>query len=152
MSNQSLEKKMKKLFISLLVTLFLPFTSCAAPVNSSPIEQLLDSAKGGDAYSQLLLGYKYYNGQDVTQDFKKALQWYQKAAEQGYADAQIYLGMMYHNGEGTSVDYTKAYVWFDLAATQGHNRAIELRNLIAEKMTPDQIAEAKERALEWKAK
>ena len=143
---------MKNLFISLLVTLLLPFTSCAAPVNSSQIEQLLDSAKDGDAYSQLLLGYKYYNGQDVTQDFTKALQWYQKAGEQGYADAQIYLGTMYHNGEGTSIDYIKAHMWFNLAATQSHNRAIELRDLIAEKMTPDQIAEAKKRALEWKAK
>ena len=143
---------MKNLLITLLVTLLLPFTSCAAPVNSSQMEQLLDSAKGGDSYSQLLLGYKYYNGQDVTQDFEKAFQWYQKAAEQGYADAQIYLGMMYHNGEGISVDYIKAYMWFSLAAKKSHNRAIELRDLIAEKMTHEQILESTERALKWKAK
>jgi uncharacterized protein len=152
MINQFLEKKMKNLFISLLVTFLLPFTSCAAPVNSSPIAGLLDSAKNGDSYSQLLLGYKYYNGQDVAQDFEEALQWYKKAAKQGYADAQIYLGMMYHNGEGTSVDYITAHMWFNLAAAEGHNRAEELRDLIAEKMTPEQIAEATERALKWKAK
>jgi len=152
MMNQSFEKKMKNLFISLLVTLLLPFSSCAAPGNLSQMEQLLDLAEDGDSYSQLLLGYKYYNGQDVTQDFKKALQWYQKAAEQGYADAQIYLGTMYHNGEGTSVDYVKAHMWFNLAAAEGHKRAEELRELIAEKMTTGQIAEATKNALVWKAK
>lgn len=143
---------MKNLLISLLVSLLLPFTSCATPGNSSKIEGLLDSAKDGDSYSQLLLGYKYYNGQDVTQDYSKALEWYQKAAEQGYADAQIYLGMMYHNGEGTPVDYIMAHMWFNLAAAKGHNRAVELRDLIAEKMTHEQLEEATGRALKWKAK
>ncbi|MBC8317400.1 MAG: sel1 repeat family protein [Desulfobulbaceae bacterium] len=143
---------MKNLFIPLLVILLLPFTSCASSVNSSKIDKLADAAGDGDSYSQLLLGYKYYNGQDVDQDFGKAMQWYRKSAEQGYADAQIYLGTMYHNGEGASVDYVQAHMWFNLAAAQGHDRGRELRDLIAEKMTPVQIAEAQKRALGWEAR
>jgi TPR repeat protein len=120
----------------------MPLTSCAAPEISPKMEKLTESARQGDVYDQLLLGYKYYNGLDVPQDFKKALKWYRKAAEQGAVDAQIYLGTMYHNGEGTDVDYVQAYMWFDLAAQQGHQRGEELRGLISEKMGPDDIAKA----------
>lgn len=143
---------MKNLFIPLLVILLLPFTSCASSVNSSKIDKLVHSAGNGDAYSQLLLGYKYYNGLDVPLDFSEAIKWYRKSAEQGYADAQIYMGTMCHNGEGTSVNYVHAHMWFNLAAAQGHVRGKELRDLIEEKMTPGQIAEAQKLALDWEAR
>ena len=35
------------------------------------------------------------NGEGVEQDFKEAVKWYQKAAEQGFAGAQYNLGAMY---------------------------------------------------------
>ena len=57
---------------------------------------------------------------------------------------------MYHNGEGTDTDYLQAYMWFDLAAAQGHQRGEELRDLIAEKMTPGDIAKAQQMARERK--
>jgi TPR repeat protein len=42
----------------------------------------------------------YKNGEGVPQDFKQAIQWYTKAAEQGDVDAQYNLALMYKNGEG----------------------------------------------------
>jgi len=46
----------------------------------------------------------YHDGQGVPQDFKVAVCWYTKAAEQGAAGAQYNPGLMYHNGKGVPQD------------------------------------------------
>ena len=61
----------------------------------------------------------YYYGQGVKQDYIKAVEWYQKAAEQGVAQAQSNLGNRYYNGEGVKQDYHKAVEWYQKAAIQG---------------------------------
>lgn len=71
------------------------------------------------AQSQYDLGNKYYFGVGVSMDYQKAIEWYQKAADQGYAQAQCSLGVMYANGEGVSKDYQKAAEWHQKAAEQG---------------------------------
>lgn len=48
-------------------------------------------------------------------------------------------------------DYVKAHMWFNLAAVQNKEVA-KLRNGLANKMTPAQIAEAQRLAREWLAK
>jgi S1-C subfamily serine protease len=63
-------------------------------------------------------GYRYYNGQGITEDSKEAARWYRKAAEQGYAIAQSSLGKMYENGTGMNKDYSKAVRWYRKAAEQ----------------------------------
>jgi hypothetical protein len=40
-------------------------------------------------------------------------------------------------------------MWFNLAAAQGHLDAPELKNLIEEQMTREQIAEAQRLSREW---
>ena len=45
-------------------------------------------AEGGDAEAQNNLGAMYYNGEGVPQDYKEAVKWQRKAAEQGYANDQ----------------------------------------------------------------
>lgn len=57
-------------------------------------------AKKGAAAAQKYLGHCYYNGYGVKQDYKKAVEWYSKAAEQGNADAQFYLGKLTAEGNG----------------------------------------------------
>ena len=52
-------------------------------------------------------------------NYKKAVEWYKKAAEQGYAKAQYNLGVMYDNGRGVDVNYKKAAEWYEKAAEQG---------------------------------
>ena len=68
--------------------------------------------------TQFNLGRMYYFGEGVKQDYAKALEWFQKAAEQGYATAQNNLGSMYYNGQGVKVNYAKAAEWFQKAAQQ----------------------------------
>lgn len=42
----------------------------------------------------------YRNGEGVPQDYKQAVKWFTKSAEQGLDMAQSNLGQMYRNGEG----------------------------------------------------
>ena len=84
-------------------------------------KQLLIDAKNGMAEAQSYLGYKYIEGKDTPQDYRKAYNWLLKAADQGYAIAQHNLGHMYTTvNEGVSIDYEKAIYWYTKAAKQGY--------------------------------
>lgn len=49
---------------------------------------LTKAAEQGDTAAQCNLGYCYYRGQGVEQDYQKAIEWYTKAAEQGFESAK----------------------------------------------------------------
>jgi TPR repeat protein len=55
----------------------------------------------------------------VEQDFKEAVKWYRKAADQGDAYAQNNLGNMYDEGQGVEQDFKEAVKWYQKAADQG---------------------------------
>ena len=63
------------------------------------------------------------------------------------AEGQYQLGFKYASGRGVPKDLTVAYKWLTIAIAHGHEQAIELRNMISERMQPDQIAEAERLAL-----
>ena len=94
----------------------------------------------------------YDLGYGVPQDYAEAVKWYRRAAEQGLAKAQTNLGFMYNDGQGVQQEYVKAHIWFNLAAAQGHEKANKNRDLIAKRMTSEQIAEAQRLAREWRPK
>ncbi len=50
----------------------------------------------------------YHNGTYVSQDYTKAVQYYELAADGGNAEAQNNLGHMYHHGLGVKKDHIKA--------------------------------------------
>ena len=85
-----------------------------------PLEIL---AEQGNPYAQNDLGVMYEGGERVTQDYEKAVFWYQRAAEQGYDVAQSNLGNMYDRGDGVAQDYQKAAEWYQRAAEQGYAQA-----------------------------
>jgi len=88
----------------------------------------------------------------MRKDYVTALRLMRPLAEQGNAGAQFTLGGMYLLGNGVPPDYVMGYMWLNLAAAQGVNSAIKLRDKLAYKLTPAQIAEAQRLALEWKPK
>ena len=110
------------------------------------------------AVAQYFLGVMYIAGQGVQQDHAEAVKLYRKAAEQGYAVAQYILGINYLSSlGGISRDLIKAHMWTNLAASRypsGKTRdeIVEMRDLIAKRMTPDQIVEAQRLARKWKPK
>ena len=87
----------------------------------------------------------------MQQDAARAAQWYRKAADQGNALAQAHLGLMYEHGYGVPTDAVLARMWLNLAVSRAPSlsMAVKLRNEVAAKMTPAQIAEAKRSAEEW---
>ncbi len=108
------------------------------------------AAEQGYADAQYNLAQMYRKGQGVTQDYAEAVKWYRKAAEQGHADAQYNLGVMYGKGQGVPQDYVFAHMWFNLSAAQGGEDARKNRDIAAELMTPEQIAQAQKLARDWK--
>jgi len=106
-------------------------------------------AEEGDARAQYDLGLLYDTGRGVPQSNEKALQWYRKAAEQGESKAQYNLGLMYANGQGVQQDYARAYFWTSLSAAQGNGHAMDARDILYEKMTPEQVARASELLREY---
>ena len=73
--------------------------------------------------AQYMLGKCYFFGRGVTQDYTKAVYWYQEAAERGNARAQVNLGNCYYNGEGISKDLSMAVHWYKKAAKTGFVQA-----------------------------
>ena len=84
-------------------------------------------------------------------DYATAVRLNRPLAEQGNANAQYNLGTFYDNGLGVPQDKVRAYMWFSLSAAHGREGAAALRDLIARRMTPAQIAEAQKLAREWKS-
>jgi len=106
----------------------------------------------GGASAQLNLGAMYDNGEGVTQDYKEAVKWYRLAAAQGDAEAQYSLGVMYEKGQGVTQDYIRAHMWWNLASSAGDAGGDKNRDIVAKKMTPQQIEKAQDMARECQAK
>jgi uncharacterized protein len=100
------------------------------------------AAEQGHARSQYKLGLMYANGYRVAQDHVEAVKWYRLAAAQGERDAQFKLGVMYSNGQGVVQDNVRAHSWFNLAAEAGDPEAPKNRDIVAKRMTKEQLAEA----------
>ena len=114
------------------------------------------AAAQGYARAQFNLGVVYDSGLGVPNDHAEAVKWYRLAAAQGYIAAQLSLGFEYMLRLN---DLVSAHMWFNLAASRFYDSARETRDmavkqrgLVAARMTPAQIAEAQQRASEWKPK
>ncbi|MDP6371637.1 MAG: hypothetical protein QF634_03895 [Vicinamibacterales bacterium] len=112
-------------------------------------------AEAGDADAQNNLGFMYDFGEGVPQNYAEAARWFRLAADQGQAGAQNSLGFMYANGRGVPQDYVQAHMWTNLAVAQSsgedRDQGVENRDIIAARMTAEQIAEAQRLAREWDA-
>lgn len=106
------------------------------------------AAAQGNADAQSNLGTMYGNGQGVAQDYAEVVKWFRLAAAQGNAAAQNNLGVMYRDGQGVKQDYVRAHMWFNLGGASGDVSEVKNRDLVAAKMTPQQIAAAQKMARE----
>ncbi len=73
--------------------------------------------------AQFNLGNCYYSGKGVKKNLKKAVYWWEKAANGGYVMSQYYLASCYENGEGVERDISKAKYWYKKAAEKGDSEA-----------------------------
>ena len=60
---------------------------------------------------------------------------------------------MYGTGAGVPQDYVEAHMWFNLAVArltgEDRDQAVTRRDIVAGRMSADQIAEAEHRGREW---
>ena len=106
------------------------------------------------ADAQSNLGALYQHGKGVPRDYRKATELYRAAAAQGLPLGQLNLAFMTANGAGTEKDLVETYKWLILFLTGEYRPhlqdALKLANKVAAGLTPEQIAEAKRRAEEWR--
>jgi TPR repeat protein len=144
--------------------------STAAPIDDADIAgqsnvdhlpRLHQDAEQGSPLAQYVLGALYQLGEVIPHDYTEAVNWYRRAADQGLAVAQFALGAMYAHGQGVPEDAVRAHMWLSLSAAHAAQitgaqklarDAQELRDNVAQKMTPEQILEAEQLAREWKPK
>jgi hypothetical protein len=118
------------------------------------------AADQGDMSAQYNLGTLLeYGRPGLKRDGAEAFKWLRKAADQGEPNAQKTLGGLYEhgatdsengNGSGVKQDYVQAYMWYTLGCSCVKYIGKSPAETLAEKMTPDQIAEAQRLIKEWR--
>jgi len=116
---------------------------------STAYDELAPLAEAGDADAQFKIGFLYLHGQGVPLDYQEADNWIRQAAQQGHAEAQYNLAMNYELGRGVPKDVIQSYVWSTLSANQGYRAASDLREEIVQRMSEDEVIEARRLATAW---
>ena len=101
----------------------------AGPYPSDPLLEWKPLAEQGDVTAQYNLGVIYENGVGTQQNYKTAVNWYTKAAEQDLQNAQYNLGYMYAHGKGVLENDKIALEWWKKAAERGD---AEFQNRLAQ--------------------
>lgn len=105
--------------------------------------------------AQCNLGRMYELGAGVKQDYEKAAELYRRAALKANPYALGNLAVLYATGQGVAQDLVKSYVYSTLAARHYSGWAVELRDtalrnreLVASRMSEDQLESAKDQLAE----
>jgi len=114
---------------------------------------LTKAANQGNPEAQYCLGLQFQlesmnNRSTANNSNKQAIFWWTKAAEKGHMDAQEILAMHYGMGRGVPQNDKFAYVWWSLAAAQGAQKAASNRDFYKNKLSPQQLAEAQDLAIQ----
>ena len=109
------------------------------------------AAAKGDPGAQLSLGIMYAEGRGAVRDYALAMSWFRKSATQGNAEAQANIGHLYRAGYGVERDYVLAYAWYGVSAASNFEMGPELRESVAEYLTPSQLEQGRSIARKlWK--
>lgn len=122
---------------------------------ATAMKEFKELADKGDVPATYYVGFLYRQGYGVPIDQAEAAKWFLKAAAHGDSQAQYYLGKMSEKGEGMERDLAAAHMWLTLSAKNAPNPrdatyTREDIKKLEKKMTPEQLAKAKELASAWK--
>ena len=100
----------------------------------------------GEGHPEALyrLALMHANGWGVPMNDVPAAGYYRLSAGFGYIPAQSAMGYCYKHGAGVEKDLVKAYMWFAVAAHNEDLTAAAERDKVADRLTPEQLEEAKE--------
>lgn len=105
-------------------------------------QRLWEKADAGNAKAQFELSQALLSGSDLPKDDSRGFAYLEKAAKQGLPKAQFAMGE-YKSSHGD--DLVTAYVWFALAERNRYKHSYKKMKELAEKMTSEQLAEARRR-------
>jgi TPR repeat protein len=104
-------------------------------------------AQKGDPVAMYVMGRRAYDEARQSGDFTAALNWSHKVVATRHPSGDRLLKMVYLQlGWGAHKDYPQAYVWLSEAIAGGDDYLVAWRKMLMEKMTPEQLAQARKRA------
>jgi len=124
-------------------------------------EFMTEAAQGGHPDAQYLLGTYYRDGRGVVQDQREAYTWTERSvsgdrSNRLFLDALLLLGAAREWGRGLPQDLVESYKWYALAAgyseneTRIYDSAGRAMDALSTRMTAERIAEAQQRADDWR--
>lgn len=106
------KRRIMRIFI---IAILLWCSSCLYAQDRPTFEQAWQAAQNGEPNGYFLLGFFYYQGEGVTQNFTEAIKWFKKAANNGLCNSYGFLGACYI----TQKNYVEAINWFKKAIDNG---------------------------------
>jgi TonB family protein len=110
--------------------------------NEDQLRKLFEKADAGNVKAQFEVSQVFLSENDAYDD-ARGLPYLEKAARQGFPKAQFEIGR-YLSSRGN--DVVGAYVWYSLAERNHFKDSGKKLKELAEKMTPDELAEGRRRA------
>jgi len=128
-------------------------TAQASPLLDSYVTAKLPDlkrmAQSGKREAQYSLAMRYATGDGVLQNYREAVAWFLKAADQGDYRATSKLAACFWAGRGATQDYSKAYFWGLLAQAAGDETGRIIVMNSASHLSPAHIAREQEAAEKW---
>ena len=119
----------------------------AAETQCSSEDEATCRAEKDERMAMYAKGRNAYDSARTSGDFSEALALSRQLAAQGDRNGERLLKMVYLQlGWGAHRDYVQAYVWLSEGIAGGADYLVRWRKILAEKMTSDQLAEAKKMA------
>lgn len=101
-------------------------------------------AQQGDPLAMYVMGRRAYEAGRRSGDMTEALDWALKVVQAGDKNGERLLKMVYLQlGWGTHRDLVQAYVWLSQGIAKGDDYVVPLRKQLTEKMSPEQLAQAR---------
>ena len=108
-------------FLRIIPLIIVLLTALTCPASAEDyFQNEIKKANSGNIEAQANLGFAYYIGMGVPQDYAEGVKWLRMAAEQGHVESQYMLGDAYYRGTGVPQDAASAAKWYRKSAEQGH--------------------------------
>lgn len=104
-------------------------------------------AEVGHPKAGFYLGYLYYSGRSVEQDYAEAMKWFLKASEVGDARSMYYIGYMYSKGLGVLENQEESMQWYLKSAESGYPTS--MYNVARRYELGNGVEQNLEKAIEW---
>jgi TonB family protein len=108
------------------------------------LDAWLPLARAGFPPASYSIADLYYRGDGIERRLDESIRWFRESAERLYPPAMFHLGFLHVQGEGVERDLVEAYRWMARAAQFGDHRGSKGAELLAARMTPEQLAAAKQ--------